>query len=127
MPEEVETDPRESSILDDTKKLLGLAPDYDAFDLDVIIGINSALSTLHQLGVGPEDGFSIAGRTSKWKDFIGNDPLLSEVLTYVGLKTRLVFDPPANSYTIQAFEKIIAELEFRLNVKAEENNWTGGR
>lgn len=113
----------EESILKSTKKILGLAPDYTAFDLDVITHINSTFSTLNQLGIGPLEGFSIEDEETTWSDFIGDDPNLNSVKTYVFLKTRMMFDPPVTSYLIAAFEKQIAELEWRLNVYREETEW----
>jgi len=49
----------EESILISTKKVLGLPEGDEAFDLDVITFINSAFSTLDQVGVGPTGGFYI--------------------------------------------------------------------
>ena len=54
----------EQSILKSTKKILGIAEDYTVFDLDIITHINSAFSTLTQLGVGPVEGFIIEDDTA---------------------------------------------------------------
>jgi hypothetical protein len=104
------------SILDSVKKVLGFDASYTAFDLDLTMHINSVLGTLHQLGVGPIGGFSIVDRTATWADFIGQVPNLESVKTYVCLKVRLIFDPPATSFAIAAFEKQTQELEWRLMV-----------
>ena len=40
------------SILTSIKKLLGIAEDYEHFDNDIIIHINSVFSILTQIGVG---------------------------------------------------------------------------
>ena len=40
------------SILNSVKKQLGIAPDYEPFDPDIIIHINTVFSILHQLGAG---------------------------------------------------------------------------
>ena len=53
------------SILTSIKKLLGIEESYEIFDPDIILYINSAFSTLTQLGVGPEKGFSITDKTPK--------------------------------------------------------------
>lgn len=114
----------ETSILNSTKKILGIANDYTAFDLDIITHINSAFSTLTQLGVGPENGFMIEDDSLEWSDFIpADDPQYSSVKTYVYLKTRRVFDPPQTSYLISAMNDQIEELEWRLNVHREETEW----
>ena len=47
------------SILTSIKKLLGIAEEYEHFDPDIVMYINSAFSVLTQLGVGPEEGFRI--------------------------------------------------------------------
>ena len=54
------------SILNSIKKLLGISEDYDYFDSDIIMHINSVFATLTQLGVGPEKGFSINDESEKW-------------------------------------------------------------
>lgn len=111
------------SILDSIKKVLGLDPEYTEFDIDIIMHINSVFSTLHQLGVGPTEEFSISDSTSIWDDFVGTTKNISSVKSYVYLKTRLTFDPPATSFAIAAFEKQITELEWRLNVVTEGANY----
>lgn len=104
------------SILDTVKKVIGFDSDYTAFDIDIIMHINSVFATLHQLGVGPADGFSITDYNSKWQDFIGETPNIQSVKTYVCLKVRLIFDPPTTSFGITAFEKQAEEIEWRLRV-----------
>jgi hypothetical protein len=110
------------SILNSIKKLLGLDPSYTAFDVDVMVHINSVLATLSQLGVGPTNGFMIRDADTTWDAFLGDDVLLNLVPTYVYLRVRLVFDPPATSFAIAAFEKQIEELTFRINVHVENKN-----
>lgn len=113
----------ETSILKSTKKILGLAEDYTVFDLDVITHINSAFSTLTQLGVGPVEGFMIEDETADWSDFILDDLQYNSIKTYVYLRVRQLFDPPTTSYLIAAFNDQIKELEWRLNVHREETGW----
>lgn len=107
------------SILQSVKKSLGLAPDYDVFDQDIIMCINSAFSTLAQLGVGPEMGHYIEDEQSLWSEFLNDDARLSNVKTYICLRTRLLFDPPATSFGISAIKDQITELEWRLNVTVD--------
>lgn len=114
----------EQSILKGTKKILGLGEDYTAFDHDVITHINSAFSTLNQLGIGPSEGFMIEDATATWFIFLGPDPRLNSVRTYVYLKVRMLFDPPNTSYLVNAFNEQINEIEWRLNVKREDEEWT---
>lgn len=113
----------EQSILTSTKKVLGIADDYTAFDLDIITHINSAFTTLTQLGVGPPAGFMINDASTEWADFIGEDVQYNSVKSYVFLRVRLLFDPPSTSYLITAFDKQIQELEWRLSVHREGLEW----
>ena len=57
------------SILSSVKKVLNIPVDYPAFDQDIIMHINSTFSTLHQLGIGPVDGFMIEDATPTWDTF----------------------------------------------------------
>lgn len=114
----------ENSILISTKKILGLAQNYDVYDLDIITHINSAFSDLTQLGVGPANGFMIEDETPEWADFFGTEDFqLNSVKTFVYLKVRLIFDPPQTSYLITAMEKQIEQIAWRLNVHREETAW----
>lgn len=113
----------ETSILKSTKKVLGLPADYDAFDVDIVMHINAILSNLNQIGVGPEEGFSIEDETAMWNDFLGDDPNLNNVKSYVYLKVRLLFDPPQNSNITNAINEQIKEIEWRVNVYKENKKW----
>ena len=107
------------SILNTIKKLLGQTEVYDHFDTDIIVHINSAFSSLTQLGVGPQDGFFIKDETDLWTDFIQDDKRLEFVKTYIYLKVKLVFDPPLSSSVLDAMNRQINELEWRLNVAVD--------
>ena len=107
-------------ILSDVKKLLGLPEDYDAFDTDVMIHINSVFSTLHQLGVGPQDPFTIEGPEETWGMFIEDQTKIQAVKTYVYLRVRLLFDPPAHAFLLTAVQDQIRELEWRLSTQSWE-------
>jgi hypothetical protein len=117
------------SILTDTKKVLGIDEDYTAFDPDVIMHINSVLSILNSLGIGPEFGFGIGDASAVWSDFLGSDasstfdPRYNSVKTYVYLRVRLLFDPPQTSYLIAAMQEQVRELEYRLSVQRESTTW----
>jgi len=110
------------SILDSIKKTLGIDSDYDAFDLDVVMHINTAFATLRQLGVGPTTGFAISDNTSLWSDFSPDMVTLASVKSYVFAKVRIVFDPPATSFALNALQDLVKELEWRLNVDGETIN-----
>ena len=107
------------SILTSRKKMLGIAEEYEIFDLDIIMHINTVFMTLNQLGVGPSDIFRIEDKNDMWSDFISDEKQLNGIETYVYLKVRLVFDPPLNASVLEAMKQTISELEWRLNVEAE--------
>jgi len=111
------------SILTSVKKVLGLDDDYTTFDPDIIMFINSAFSTLNQLGLGPDTGFSITDKDTTWDAFIGTDDRLNSVKIYVYLKVRSMFDPPQTQYLVEAMKQQIQELEWRLNVVREGDTW----
>jgi hypothetical protein len=109
----------EDSILISTKKILGLPSDYTPFDLDILTHINSTLSILDQLDAGPADHAIVEDETVGWND-IGIDPMqISMVRAYTFLKVRMLFDPPATSYLIEAMNKQIGEFEWRLHISKE--------
>lgn len=108
----------DESILNTIKKMLGLPEDYDAFDQDLIIHINSVFSNLHQIGASPPAGFYIDDATAKWASFFNGDMPLHNIKTLVYLKVRLIFDPPSTSFAITAIENQIKEQEWRLSVSA---------
>lgn len=110
------------SILTSIKKLLGIPEEHEEFDTDIIIHINSVLMVLNQLGVGPDTGFSITGKTETWVDFIGYDPNLEMVKSYIYLKVRLLFDPPTNNSAMESMKQLISEYEWRINVAVDPGN-----
>lgn len=109
------------SILTSIKKLLGISEDYTQFDDDIIMHINTVFLNLTQLGVGPETGFSIEDDSAEWSEFIDieNNAQLHAVKSYMYLKVKLLFDPPLSSSVIESMNRMIAELEWRLNVAVD--------
>ena len=113
----------EDSILKTTKKILGIDAAYTAFDLDIITHINMVFTTLHDLGVGPPEGFFIESDEANWADFELDRLQRNAVKTYVFLRVKLAFDPPQTSFHILSLEKQVQELEWRLNVRRENVAW----
>lgn len=107
------------SILTSIKKLLGITEEDTSFDTDIIMFINSAIMALQQLGVGPSTGFCIYSKEDVWEDLLGDSVSLEAAKIYVFLKVRLVFDPPQNSFLVEAIKNQIEELAFRINIQAE--------
>lgn len=115
------------SILTSIKKLLGIAEDYEHFDSDIIIHINSVFMTLNQIGIGPESGFSINDKFKTWNDYvdISTNVDFNAIKTYIYLKVKLLFDPPMSSIVTESINRMISELEFRINLIAETKKTSG--
>ena len=64
------------SILTSIKKMLGITEEYENFDVDLIMHINSVFMILNQIGVGPSRCFSIKDENEVWTDFIPDDSQL---------------------------------------------------
>lgn len=112
------------SILETIKKMLGLPKDEVSFDTDILVHINMVFSNLTQMGIGPEEGFTITGYEETWSQFITSNQLKTQqIKSYIYLKVKTVFDPSANSNVAEAFNKTIAELEYRLYVEEENSRY----
>lgn len=109
----------EPSILYTIKKMLGVSLDDSPFDTEIIVGINSAIMVLNQIGVG-ENGFMVTGVTETWSDLLEDFDDLAAVKSYIYIRTRLVFDPPANSFLVNALDGQMKEYEWRLSIRKEE-------
>lgn len=106
----------DESILDSIKKLLGISAECTSFDTDIILHINSVLAALTQIGAVPDSGFLVTDNTAKWSELLGNDPRLNLVKSYIYIKVRLLFDPPASSSVLDTLGRTAAELEWRINI-----------
>lgn len=110
----------DQSILNSTKKMLGMEEEYTPFDLDVVVHINSALVTLHQLGV-LETPVVIEDAQATWAILDLPADQLSLAKPYIWLKARILFDPPSTSFHIEAINNQIAEHIGRLSISREWN------
>lgn len=110
------------SILLSTKKLLGVDPSMDMFDIDVTTNINSALANLNQIGIGPHEGFFVHGPDETWSEFLGHNNMtaLQSVKTYVYIWVKRVFDPPGATNHLAALDNTMKELEWRISIGREE-------
>lgn len=107
------------SILNTIKKACNVAEDDTSFDADLIMYTNSVFMNLSQIGMTQADNFSIAGPSTTWDALLPEDDSLIAVQTYISLKVRTLFDPPASSAAMEAINKTIAELEWRINGKTD--------
>ena len=107
------------SILDSIKKLLGIQPEYKSFDQDIMMHINAVFVVLNQLGIGPSEGFSRNSRDIKWSKY-STELNTNLVQSYVYLKVRLMFDPPASATLVESINAMIKELEWRLYLEGDK-------
>lgn len=116
----------EACILYTIKKMLGLPTVEGPFDTEIIVGINSAIMVLNQLGIGPR-GFVVNGITETWSDLLDNFTDLEAVKSYIYIRTRLVFDPPTNSFLVNALQEQMKEYEWRLSIRKDERRMENER
>ena len=112
------------NILSSIKKLLGINPEYQEFDQDIIMHINTVFMILSQLNVGPADGFFIVDGLEEWSDY-STTLNVNAIRTFVYLKVKLMFDPPTSSVLMDSINNMLAELEWRLYLEGE-NKAKGG-
>lgn len=107
------------SILTSVKKLLGITEEYEHFDADIIMHINSVFMILTQIGVGPSEGFFIMDKMTTWDEFIPSGKSLESVKSYMYMKVKLLFDPPQSSAVMESMKNMISEFEWRLNIEVD--------
>ena len=101
------------SILNSIKGLLYIDESEKGFDSDIIMHINSVFMVLNQLGVGPDEGFTICDDSATWSDFLG-DYVDKQVRDAIGLNKK---DPLTKSQKLAqdakdaANKKVIAQVE----------------
>ena len=113
----------DQSILDSVKKVIGMDPSYTAFDIDIIMHINTQFSKLYNLGVGPKNAaFEIEDKTAKWSDFLQGKTNINMAKTYVCMSVRLILDPPPTSFGLAAIKEEIEQMGWRLNVLDDDTH-----
>ena len=109
----------DDSVLTTVKKLLGIMEDYEHFDTDILFHINTVLMILNQLGVGPPNGMFVTDKSTTWRDITDGKTDLGCLQSYVFLRVKLIFDPPLTSSVIESMNRVISELEWRLNITVD--------
>lgn len=109
----------DNSILLTVRQGLGVPVEYDGFDVQIILAINSAIMSLNQLGVGPIDGLIVTGITETWEELYVTATNIEAVKSYILLKTKLEFDPPGTAHLLNSMTSQIEELGWRLAVQVD--------
>ena len=108
------------SIFESVKKVVGLLGDDDSFDEDILLHINSVVSTLRQLGLSIPADFYVRDDVQTWRDLLGEFRDLDLVKSYMAMKVRLMFDPPSSSFGLKSMEEMVKEYEWRINVLTDQ-------
>lgn len=109
------------SILTSIKEDLQIDESNEEFDVTILGHINTAISYLHQMGIGPSKGFLVTGKDDTWGQLLGSEmALLASARTYIYISTKLVFDPPASSAIIDSMNRQKNEAEWRLTEAAAD-------
>lgn len=118
-------DDDDSKILESIKAALGLQPDYTPFDTELLIHINSVISNLNQLGLGPgmydesSEDVLIADADTTWSELL-LDSKLENVKSYMFMRVKMLFDSGTMPQPlISAYEKMILEQEWRITVGSD--------
>lgn len=107
------------NILSSIKQMLNVEQSITAFDNELIMFINSAIAELIQGGVGPQSGLDVTAETS-WSAFSDNSNIVSHSKQYVYCRTRLLWDSPTNSFTVNSFNDQAKESYWRAYLEADE-------
>lgn len=113
----------DESIFNTLKEMIGPLEDSDAFDIDFLVHINTILAVLTQIGVGPTTGFEITGSDETWGMLLEESPLLNHVKTYMYLRLKKIFDPPESGTLMESIQKLIDELEWRIDAEIRRKNY----
>lgn len=104
----------DNNILTSIKKINNIADSDISFDQELILYINSALMVIMQEWHGMNHSFKLLDGTETWQDLLGEDTDYEGIKEFIGLKVKLMFDPPSNSAVLQAINERIKDLEWRL-------------
>ena len=108
------------SIFSSVKKVVGLLGDDGSFDEDILLHINSVVSTLRQLGLSIPADFYVRDDVQTWQNLLGEFRDLDLVKSYMTMKVRLMFDPPSSSFGLKSMEEMAKEYEWRINVLTDQ-------
>lgn len=101
------------TILNTIKEVIPIPFDCSDFDGELILLANTAFFALKEIGIGPEVPFKIDSDTET-SEFECEEGQLDAAMSYVALKVRKAFDPPANATLMQSLDNTIHEIETRL-------------
>lgn len=111
----------QDSILNTTKHMLGIEPEYTHFDNDIINDINAVINILAQIGA-VEEGYFIQGASETFGDMLGEDLAKAQMVkTYIYLRVKQMFDPSLSGSVSGIYDAQIKELEWRLQIQLDDS------
>ena len=102
------------SVLLSIKQMLGISPEDTSFDVNVIMSINTALTILMDLGLTEVEDQIVTSDKMTWDELLGGRTDIEYVKTYIYQKVKMIFDPPTSTAAIDAMQRSISELEWRI-------------
>lgn len=106
------------NVLNTVKRLVGgIDEENKIYDVDLLLLSNSVLLELAQNGVKFKTR-RITEETT-WDDLLDSKSLESDVAAYISQKVKIEFDPPSNSFVIDAMKKNMDEALWRINFEME--------
>lgn len=109
----------DESILTTIKGMLNIDSNITDFDSDLIVLINSSLSTLFQLGIGEGKPFRISSSSERWEQLLDKEEYLELVKETIYLDVRIVFDPPSSSIVMETMKEIRKENQWRIAAQVD--------
>lgn len=108
----------DESVLTSIKKLLGITEEDTSFDVDILIHIGSVFFILEQLGANVAHIIEW-DKSITWSSVIPNIELIEIVKSFVYLRVKLLFDPPASSSLVESINRMSNEFEWRISVAVD--------
>lgn len=117
----------EKNVLESVKNQIGIYGEVP-FDQELLTYINMSLATLAQIGVPFKVEPMVAAASSTYSEMLDDEILLGHIDAYLGLKTKLLFDPPPASAVSNALSEAVKEVEWRIMVECDNRyyNSSGG-
>ena len=104
-------------VIPTIKQYLGISQEDTSFDMNIIMCVNSALSTLSVIGLKEVEDVVLIDTSMTWDDLLGGRTDIEYAKIYIALKTKQLFDPPTSAAAIEALKQQLAEYEFRISTK----------
>lgn len=105
-------------ILETVREFCNLTVIDTSFDAELMIHANTAIFELEQLGVPIPKDFVLSPMV-KWSDYLGDRTDLEAVKSYICMYTRLLFDPPTNSFLVSSTQSSMDRLAWRIREHTE--------